>query len=263
MAADFLTRILDSRAGQIEAARRVTPEAQLIELTARRSERRPFGRCLAVPGPLGANIVAEIKRASPSRGLICGDLDATRQARAYQAGGAAALSVLTEPSFFQGSPVDLEQARSATGLPVLRKDFIISRYQVYEAVCWGADALLLIVRALVAEQLRELLQLCREVRIDALVEVHSEAELDVATAAGAQLIGINNRDLTTFRTDLETSVRLAGRLAKGQVAVAESGIRTREDILRLMDAGIWNFLIGESLVRAPNPEAMLRELLVG
>ena len=169
--------------------------------------------------------------------------------------------MLTDPTFFQGSLQDLKQAREATRLPVLRKDFIISTYQIYEAVAWGADAVLLIVRALSKEFLRTSLELCRELEIDALVEIHSEQELEEATLAGAKLIGINNRDLTSFQTDIQTSIRLARGLKAGQTAVAESGIHEREQVERLLNAGIWNFLIGEGLVRAADPEALLKALL--
>ena len=146
-------------------------------------------------------------------------------------------------------------------VPVLRKDFLVSTYQVYESAAMGADAVLLIVRAVSPDLLARCLDLCRTLKLDALVEVHSASEMETARAAGAQLVGINNRDLETFRTDIETSVQLATLLGPGQVAVAESGISERAQVERLLDAGIWNFLIGESLVRAPDPEAHIRQLL--
>jgi indole-3-glycerol phosphate synthase len=169
--------------------------------------------------------------------------------------------VLTERVFFGARPDDLQRVRRAVNLPVLRKDFIISPYQVYETAAMGADAVLLIARALSREMLKDLLDICREVDLDALVEVHSEEEMTQATRAGARLIGINNRDLSSFHTDLQTSMRLAGRIQDGQIAVAESGIHERRQVESLLASGIWNFLIGESLVRAPDPEAFLRELL--
>ena len=152
------------------------------------------------------------------------DLDAERQAKSYERAGAAAISVLTEQAFFRARPDDLQRVRSAVSLPVLRKDFIILPYQIYETVAMGADAVLLIVRALSREMLKELLDLCRELQLDALVEVHSEREMAEATRAGARLIGINNRDLSSFQTDLQTSMRLARQIQDGQIAVAESGI---------------------------------------
>lgn len=231
---------------------------------ARRSrEKRSFYEKLSTPGRFGVNIIAEIKKGSPSRGAIRPDLDPAAQARSYEKGGAAAISVLTDKRFFMGEPDDLKRARAAVSLPVLRKDFIVSTYQIYEAAAMGADAVLLIVRALPPDFLKACLALCLEIHMDALVEVHSEKELEEATHAGAGLIGINNRDLTTFQTNIQTSIDLARRLHKDQVAVAESGIQDRTDIEKLLDAGIWNFLIGESLVRAPEPARFLRQLLVG
>ena len=155
----------------------------------------------------------------------------------------------------------MSRARAAVGLPVLRKDFIITSYQVYEAAALGADAVLLIVRILSAQQLRYYLALSRALQVDALVEVHSEEEYDIAAEAGAMLIGVNNRDLDIFKTDVNTSVRLAKRFIPGQIGVAESGIHTREDILKIRDAGIYNFLIGESLVRADDTRGLMRNLM--
>ena len=263
MQSDFLGRILESKKEEVEAARREIPEARLQEASRKPRARRPFLDRLSVPGAHGANIVAEIKRGSPSKGLIKRDLDPVSYARSYESGGAAALSVLTDRDFFMGGPEDLERARSAVSLPVLRKDFIISTYQIHQAVVWGADAVLLIVRALPGELLHECLALCGGLQIDALVEVHSDSELESATRAGARLIGINNRDLSSFKTDIETSIRLSRHLQPDQIAVSESGIRSREDIERLLSAGIWNFLIGESLVRARDPGDLLRKLLGG
>lgn len=256
---DFLTKILAAKAEEVAAARERLSEKELRDRAEKRRERRPFEARLATRGPGGVNIIAEIKRASPSRGAIRADLNLDAFARAYTRGGAAAISVLTD-RHFQGDPHDLGRVRAASELPLLRKDFIISTYQIYEAVVLGADAVLLIVRALSPELLRTCLELCRELELGALVEVHDETELEVATRTGARLIGINNRDLQTFQTDLATSERLNRYLEPGQVAVAESGIRSRTDIERLQAAGIWNFLIGESLVRAASPEDLLKTL---
>lgn len=261
MKSDFLGQIIEKKQQEVELARKVIPESRLRAAAREAGARRPFFARLAAPGPLGANIIAEIKRASPSKGAIRVDLEAAELARAYERAGAAAISVLTERSFFQARPDDLEVVRGAVSLPVLRKDFIICAYQLYETAAMGADAVLLIVRALSRETLRELLDLCRELCLDALVEVHSEEEMAEATQAGATLIGINNRDLTSFHTDIRTSVRLAQGVADGQVAVAESGIHDRGQIESLLKAGIWNFLIGESLVRARDAEGQLRGLL--
>lgn len=261
MSIDFLTRILDQKKMEVEAARKESAEDDLREEALRRDGIRSLWKALRVPGPRGANIIAEIKRASPSKGSIRAGLDAVQTARSYERGGAAAVSVLTDRMFFQARSDDLEKVRSSVNLPVLRKDFIITAYQVYEAAVMKADAVLLIARALTRLELRDLLGVCGEIGLDALVEVHSEAEFEDATWAGACLIGLNNRDLTTFETDIQTSVSIARRLASHQVGVSESGIRNRADILRLLDAGIWNFLVGESLVRSENPEKFLGELL--
>lgn len=261
MKTDFLSRIIEQKKQEVENARREIPESRLIEAAQQTGDRRPFFVRLATPGLFGTNIIAEVKRASPSRGEIRSDLDAEQLAQSYEHAGAAAISVLTEQVFFRARPDDLQAVRSTVSLPVLRKDFIISTYQIYETAAMGADAVLLIVRALSEAQLKDLLDLCREVRLEALVEVHSATEMADATQAGARLIGINNRDLTSFRTDLRTSMELARQVQDGQVAVAESGIHGREQIEGLLAAGIWNFLIGESLVRAAEPEGLLRSLL--
>lgn len=261
MKTDFLTKILEKKKEEVEEARKALAEVLLMEEARKPRDRRSLIERLSKPGPRGANIIAEIKKASPSRGLIRSDLDPQSYAQSYEKGGAAAISVLTDPTFFHGSPQDLQLARSSVGLPLLRKDFVISAYQVYQSAVMGADAVLLIVRALSRQMLQELLDLCRELRLDALVEVHSEEELEEATAAGARLIGINNRDLSSFQTDIETSVRISRLLVPGQVAVAESGIHERRQIERLLEGGIHNFLIGESLVRAPDPVRFLHGLL--
>lgn len=258
---DFLETILVAKRAELNQARQRIPEPELRRRAEARRPGRGFGRVLEQPGRYGANIIAEVKRASPSKGPIRPDLDPALLARSYEAGGAAALSVLTDAGFFAGSPADLEAARAAVGLPVLRKDFILSTYQIYETAALGADALLFIVRALSAEFLRDALALSRELGLDALVEVHSEPELETALHCGAHLVGINSRDLATFQTDLDTVMRLRRLLGNRAVAVAESGIGGRADILRLVDAGVHNFLIGESLVRSPNPETALRKLL--
>lgn len=261
MTPDFLTRILEHKREEVEAARKAAPIERLKEEALKPRTRRPFLERLSNPTRFGGNIIAEIKRGSPSRGAIRPDLDPAVYAKSYERGGAAAISVLTDRKFFFGGPEDLKTVRAAVGLPVLRKDFLISAYQIYEAAAMGADAVLLIVRALTPEFLAEGLELCRELQLGALVEVHSESELETATNAGAVLIGINNRDLSTFKTDIQTSIDLVSRFKPGQVAVAESGIQDRTQIERLLDAGIWNYLIGESLVKADNPEHHLKTLL--
>jgi indole-3-glycerol phosphate synthase len=209
------------------------------------------------------NIVAEIKRASPSRGILKPDLDPAALAIAYASGGAAALSVLTDLAFFLAKAGDLPIARRAAPIPVLRKDFIVSAYQIYESAVMGADAVLLIARILSEGELGELVSLSRSIGIDTLVEIHNEADLEKANRGNACLIAINNRNLSSFETDLDVSIRLAPLLIPGQTAVAASGIGSHKDIERLREAGIYNFLVGESLVRAACPGDYLRHLKGG
>jgi indole-3-glycerol phosphate synthase len=257
----ILDKIVTSKRKEVAAAEARVPLEHLIQRLERRPAVRPFLERLSKTQNGRVNIIAEIKRASPSKGLIRGDLDPATFARKCESGGAAALSVLTETEFFRGSVADLERARSAVRLPVLRKDFIVSAYQIYESAAIGADAILLITRILSLQELREYLDLSRDLCLDALVEVHSEQELDAATAAGARLVGINNRDLDTFRTDIATSERLAARLWAHQTGVAESGVHSREDLEKIVAAGISNFLIGESIIRAQDTQGFVSRLV--
>ena len=205
-------------------------------------------------------IIAEIKKASPSKGLIRADFDPALIASQYESAGAACLSVLTDREFFQGGIEYLQLARAACSLPVIRKDFIIDPYQVAEAKAIGADCVLLIVAALAPSQLQELAAYAKQMRLDVLVEVHDEAELDIALAAGFDLIGVNNRNLHTFETDLGVSYRLAQRLPEGVLLVTESGIHDAQDVQAMLAKGIYGFLIGETFMRAPNPGLKLQEL---
>lgn len=257
---DFLSRIIERKKEEVRAAAKLVPENSLRLEAEKSSGRRGFAARLAEPGANGMNVIAEIKRASPSKGKIKDSVDPAQYSRMYEEGGAAAVSVLTDRDYFGANPGDLKKARAACSLPVLRKDFIISPYQVYESAAMGADALLLIVRALSPELLKDLLSLCAGIGLDALVETHNEPEFEIASKAGARLIGVNNRDLATFETDISTSIRVSAGAAPGQVLVAESGIYARCDVERLLDAGIWNFLIGESLMRSQDPAMLLRVL---
>lgn len=258
MMATFLDNILAHTREEIARARTAHPVAELMERARARSDIRSLAAALAPTQE--PRIIAEVKRASPSRGDIRRDLDPAELAAAYEAGGAAAVSVLTETAFFKGSLADLQHARAAVTLPVLRKDFVIDPYQVVEAAAAGADAVLIIVRILDDALLTELLAEVRRMRIEALVEVHSVADLARATAAGATVIGINNRDLESFETRLEVSLEIARGFAANQLAVAASGIAGREDIEQNLAVGISRFLVGESLVRAANPAALLRRM---
>jgi indole-3-glycerol phosphate synthase len=263
VAPDILEQIVQAKQAEVQAARQEIPLGRLREIAAARSDFRPFFDALKAPGSSGVNIIAEVKRASPSRGTIREALDPARMAASYAAGGAAAVSVLTERSFFLGSPEDLKQARMACGLPVLRKDFIFCDYQLYESAAMGADAVLLIARILSDSELAGLIGLAYRLGLAALVEVYSEAELKAAGRAGGRLVGINNRNLSSFETDLDHTLRLAPLVRPGQVVVAASGIRSREDILRYQAQGVFNFLIGESLVRSEKPAAFLKMLQGG
>ncbi len=258
---DILAKIVEHKKQEVVECRRHTPEETLARMARTRPKPRRFRNRLHPSGSPDATIIAEIKRASPSKGPIRPDLDPAALAREYEHGGAAALSVLTDVRHFKAGPDDLPTARAACALPVLRKDFIIDTYQIYESAALGADAILLIAGALTPRFLRQALDLCRALELDALVEVHTKAELDRASDAGADLLGINNRDLKTFAVDIRTTLRLSRHITRDQIAVCESGITDRSDIQTIMDAGVFNFLIGETLLRSPNPSQTLRELL--
>ena len=263
--------ILDKIVAQkrIEVAQlpdRVIAAGDLRDALLERGERRDFLAALRQPRAGGVALIAEVKKASPSAGVICPDFDPVRIAREYEAAGASCLSVLTDEKFFQGSLDYLRQIRAAVKIPLLRKDFIIDERQILEAIEWGADAILLIVAILDDRQLREFRTLAEEAGLAALVEVHDEAELDRALASGARLIGVNNRDLKTFTVDLATTERLAAKLfgAPGSadcLLVAESGIHSRDDVTRLTSCGARAILVGESLVRGGDIGGKTRALL--
>ena len=209
------------------------------------------------------NVIAECKRRSPSRGVLRADYDPATIASGYAAAGAAAISVLTEPTFFDGSLEHLRAVRAAVEVPILRKDFIVSEYQVLEAKAAGADAILLIVAALDAVELKSLAAQAAALGMDALVEVHDADELAMAIDSGARIIGVNNRNLRTLEVDVKASERVVGLIPGGVVAVSESGLRTPDDLLRLSQLGYRAFLIGERLMTLPDPGGALRELLAG
>jgi indole-3-glycerol phosphate synthase len=206
-------------------------------------------------------IIAEVKRKSPSRGVLREDLDPVMMASIYEKNGAAAVSVLTDREFFGGSDADLVSIRREVGLPLLRKDFIIDRSQIFESRMLGADAILLIARILGEGSLKSFVETAGSLGLSALVEVHDRADIEKALAAGAEIIGINNRDLATFSTDIRTTVDLLGVIPPGKIVVSESGINSRDDIRLLASAGAQAFLIGEALVKEADPAAKLRELM--
>ena len=259
---DFLSGIIEKKRARLERARQLRTLEDLrreAEAVRRDAEPRAFSRALADGGRV--NVIAEFKRASPSKGEIRAGASVAEVVGAYERGGAAALSVLTEEDYFRGSLRDLKEAKAATRLPVLRKDFIFDEYQVYESAAAGADALLLIVAALGDDELAALLRLTEdELGMDALVEVHTAGELERAFKAGARIVGVNNRDLRTFEVSLETSAELAGLAPAGAILVSESGLRGAGDVDRLRSHGFRAFLVGETLMRADDPETALRYL---
>lgn len=256
-APDILARIVARKRDELCSA--AAPASALRrQAEAARPERRDFAAALRAKRPA---IISEIKKASPSRGVLTTDFRPAELAAAYEMGGAAALSVLTDRDFFQGSLDDLRAVRAACRLPAIRKDFTISEYQVFEAGAAGADAILLIVAILDAAQLRGFRELAREFGMAALVEVHDERELDLALQSGAEIVGVNNRDLHTFKVSLETSVGLAKRIPASIIRVSESGISNAGDIHRLMDAGFDAFLVGEYLMKSGDAARALRELV--
>lgn len=254
---DFLGSILSRKRAEVADRQRQVPLEQLLAV--------PRGRPVAsFQGALSRRgqsprVIAEVKRRSPSAGQLA-DLDAEVIGRRYSRAGAAAISVLTDGPGFGGDLEDLRVVSAAVRTPTLRKDFLVDRYQVEEARAAGASAVLLIVAALSAPQLEALLRSAQEAGLDALVEVHDRAELEVALAAGARIIGINNRNLRTFVVDLQTSVDLLPSIPDDRLAVVESGVRDLEDVRRLRDAGAANFLIGEALVRAADPGALVEAI---
>jgi len=260
MTTDILSKIVKQKEQEISKARCILSEKKLAALAADRSDFRPFFDVLKEPDAGGVNLIAEVKRASPSKGDICADLNAPIAAAAFEKGGASAVSVLTDFCFFKGSLEDLKAARAACSLPVMRKEFIVSRYQVYEACVAGADAILLIARILTPDKLAQLYDLCRKLRMDALVEIHTFEEARWVADSDVRLIGINNRNLSTFETDIDIAMELASQLAPGQVPVAASGISRPEDIRKNLDAGIFNFLVGESIVRSGNSVQFIQAL---
>ncbi len=259
-AGDVLAKIIADKRNRLADSKRLLPEAVLLEQLKNAGEMRPFKEALS---GTGVAIIAEVKKASPSRGNFGLTIPVERLARCYQQGGASAVSVLTEEEHFQGSVADLQSVRAAVQLPVLRKDFIVDSYQIYESRVIGADAVLLIAGLLAEETLRCYLGICRELGLAALVETHSPEDMHIALRAGAEIIGVNNRDLSTFKTDISHTVSLANLVPAGVLLVSESGIFTAGDVKQLGEAGADAVLVGESLVRSADPAQKIRELLGG
>ncbi len=257
----ILRRIIDRKWEEVAERRRRESLSQLESRISEQSAPRGFAESIVVRARKGAAaVIAEVKKASPSKGVIRADFEPAAIARSYQAGGAACLSVLTDIDFFQGSDVYLQAAREACALPVIRKDFTVDPYQVVEARAIGADAILLIAAALEQRQMEELSQTALESGLDVLVEVHDRAELERALELPTPLVGVNNRDLHTFETRLETTLDLLAHMPEDRVVVTESGIHTADDIALMRDRGVHAFLVGEAFMRAAEPGERLQEL---
>jgi len=261
---DVLRRILEAKRREVDEAKARVPRAQIESLARAAPPARGFEKALrAKIASREPAVIAEIKRASPSRGLIRSDFDPKRIAASYEANGAACLSVLTDREFFGGCADDLRAARAACALPVLRKDFIVDTYQVHESRAWGADCILLIVDAVPDEQNAALEEEARRIGLDVLVECHDGVQLDRALRLKTPLIGVNNRDLRTFRTDLETTLSLAPRVPPGRLLVTESGIAQPEDVQRLSGRGVSAYLVGSAFMSAPDPGRELKRVFSG
>jgi indole-3-glycerol phosphate synthase len=258
---DILQTILAVKREEVSAARKRESAVALRHRAEQRDDRRDFTRALRETVAAGrAAVIAEVKKASPSKGVLRADFDPAAIGASYAQGGAACLSVLTDAQFFQGAPAYLEQARTASGLPSLRKDFIVDEYQLYEARAWGADCVLLIVAALDKYQLRDLEAAALSIGLAVLVEVHDARELDVALDLKTPLLGINNRNLRTFEVSLDTTLELLPRIDAGRLVITESGILAPADVQRMRAAQVHAFLVGEAFMRAPDPGAELARL---
>jgi indole-3-glycerol phosphate synthase len=257
--AHILTRIIEAKQNRLQAAKMRVPEP-IVKRMAETAKAVPSFR-EALEKPQRVRIIAEVKKASPSKGVLKADLDPAKQSSIYAEAGACAVSVVTEEDFFQGDLGWIGKIREASHLPVLRKDFVYDPFQVYETRAAGASAILFIVAMLQQGELKDLIALARNLQLDALVEVHDEAELAEALEAGGTIIGVNNRDLKTFKVDLQTSIRLAKRIPDDRLFVVESGINSTTDIQSLLDAGADAFLIGEHFLTSSDPAAAIRGLL--
>lgn len=259
MPTNILTKIVAAKREEVEQRKKSMPLASLEERCARRKAHPDFARALSGDN---ISIIAEVKKASPSRGVLRPDFDPVELAKTYAQSGASAISVLTEKKYFQGSIDHLVKIRKEVNLPLLRKDFIFDQYQIYESCACGADALLLIVSILSREQLKELLSVSHSLGLSCLVEVHNEKEVETALQSGAGIIGINNRDLDTFTVDINTTRRLRSLIPRERIVVSESGIKSRRDVEKVRGWGVNAVLVGELLVTADDIPAVMRGLIL-
>ncbi len=255
----ILSQILAEKMTEVDCAKRRRPQAIVERDALKRSPAKNF--VAALTGADRPALIAEVKKASPSKGIIRHDFDPVAAATAYAANGASCISVLTDEPFFQGHLRHLAQVRDAVDVPLLRKDFIVDEYQIFEARAAGADAVLLIAAALKPDEIEAMLQTLRSLQMCAIVEVHNREELEAALSTSAELIGINNRDLHLFRTTLDTTIELMPHVPAGRHVISESGVNTRADVLKLRDAGVTAVLVGEALMREADIGAKTRELL--
>ncbi|MBL7158549.1 MAG: indole-3-glycerol phosphate synthase TrpC [Candidatus Omnitrophica bacterium] len=255
----ILSKIINAKRKEIDVARSKMPEAKLKELAGKIYAKSSFKRNIGRPHHV--DLIAELKKASPSQGIIRGDFNPLKIALTYQANGASALSVLTDERFFEGSLHTLKELKSKVTLPILRKDFIIDEYQIYESLYWGADAILLIANILTEEELCGFYKIAKRLGMDVMVEVHSEEDLEKALKSGASIIGINNRDLNTFRVDLAITQRLIRLIPPNKIKVSESGIKTYEDVMFLKSLGADAVLIGEAFMKADDIASKIREIM--
>lgn len=255
----ILSKILEEKRKSVEESKRKLPKDEIINQLPFLSKRRNFKSHIV--SPHGITLIAEIKKASPSKGIICQEFDPIKIAELYALAGASALSVLTEEKFFQGSPLFLKAIRNAVALPLLRKDFIIDEYQIYESLYYGADCVLLISEVLSEDELAHFVLLAHKLGMDALVEAHSETELEKAIKAKGVILGINNRDLHTFKVDLSTTEHLISLIPKDRVVVSESGISSHDDVAYLRSLGVNSVLIGETFLKSSDIISKVKEVM--
>ena len=259
---DFLKKIIAGRRQDVRKAAKEIPLAEIQKMAKSRGQARSLiARLQSGPDGNRANIIAEIKRASPSEGVLRPDLNPAKLAREYEDSGAAAISILTEPHYFQGKDSDLQEVRETAKLPILRKDFTVDPYQVFQSAALGADVVLLIVAALELSLLKELYHAANEANLEMIIEIHTLPELETAMQFPKAIIGVNSRNLTTLKTDISTAIVLAGAIPKQRISIAESGIKCRREVETLMKLGYRGFLIGTSLLKAKSPGVALAKLV--